>query len=163
MKPTTEVTTQESTHSNASSGCPVPSKKTVDEADPSYRLNVIPLRVPALRERRSDIPQLVILFLEQTAKRTGKPIGSISQKTMDLLVEYSWPGNIQELQNVIERGVVLSKGSVLRLGADFLPLETSHSSTDEELAAEPTSAATLESIQRQHILQVLDQTGWLMS
>ncbi len=119
--------------------------------------------MPALRERRSDIPQLVTLFLEQMAKRTGKPIASVSQKTMDLLVDYSWPGNIRELQNVIERGVVLSKGPVLKLGADLLPVETSHSGTDHELVAGPESAATLESIQRQHILRVLDQTGWLMS
>ncbi len=132
-------------------------------SDLYYRLNVIPLRVPALRERRSDIPQLVLLFLEQTAKRTGKAVGSVSQKTMDLLVDYSWPGNIRELQNVIERGVVLSKGPVLKLGTDLLPVETTQSGTDHEVAAEPESTATLESIQRQHILRVLDQVEWVMS
>ncbi|MEO6982188.1 MAG: sigma 54-interacting transcriptional regulator [Edaphobacter sp.] len=132
-------------------------------SDLYYRLNVIPLRVPSLRERRSDIPQLVLLFLEQTAKRAGKPIGSVSQKTMDLLVDYSWPGNLRELQNVIERGVVLSKGPVLKLGADLLPVETSHVGNNVESVIEPESAATLENIQRQHILRVLDQTGWLVS
>ncbi|MEO6816374.1 MAG: hypothetical protein ABI177_06715 [Edaphobacter sp.] len=81
---------------------------------------------------------------------------------MDLLVDYAWPGNIRELQNVIERGVVLSKGPILKLGADLLPLETTLKETELEVAdAEP--AATLEGVQRQHILRVLEQTGWVMS
>lgn len=78
-------------------------------SDLYYRLNVIPLHVPALRERRSDIPQLVQAFLQKYTKRMGKPIESVSRDAMKLLVDYSWPGNIRELQNVIERGVVLSR------------------------------------------------------
>ncbi|MEA2538917.1 MAG: formate hydrogenlyase transcriptional activator [Acidobacteriaceae bacterium] len=132
-------------------------------SDLYYRLNVVPLRVPALRERRSDIPQLVISFLEQSARRMGKSVASVSQKTMDLLMDYSWPGNIRELQNVIERGVVLSRGSMLKLGADLLPVEADHDASDHEVPYEPDTAATLESIQRQHILRVLNQTGWLVS
>jgi transcriptional regulator with PAS, ATPase and Fis domain len=67
----------------------------------------------------------------------GKSIESISQKTMDLLIDYSWPGNIRERQNVIERGVVLSKGSILKLGADLLPVEMSHDVTDHEVRMSP--------------------------
>jgi formate hydrogenlyase transcriptional activator len=132
-------------------------------SDLYYRLNVVPLRVPALRERRADIPQLVISFLEQSTRRMGKSVASVSQKTMDLLMDYPWPGNIRELQNVIERGVVLSRGSMLKLGADLLPVEADHDASDHEVPYEPDIAATLESIQRQHILRVLNQTGWLVS
>ena len=105
-------------------------------SDLYYRLNVIPLRVPALRERRSDIPEMVMAFLQQSAKRMGKPVQSVSRETMRLLVDYSWPGNIRELQNVIERGVVLSKGSILKLGADLLPIEESDTSIEPESIAE---------------------------
>ena len=132
-------------------------------SDLYYRLNVIPLRVPALRERRSDIPQLVTFFLAQSARRMGKSIESVSQKTMDLLMDYSWPGNIRELQNVIERGVVLSKGSILKLGADLQPVEMPQNVSEHDVPYEPEATATLESIQRQHILRVLKQTGWLVS
>ena len=79
--------------------------------------------MPALRDRRADIPELAMSFLQQSAKRMGKPMQSVSHETMSLLVDYSWPGNIRELQNVIERGIVLSKGPVLKLGADLLPIE----------------------------------------
>ena len=132
-------------------------------SDLYYRLNVIPLRVPALRDRKSDIPQLVIAFLQQSAKRTGKSIQSVSQATMRLLVEYSWPGNIRELQNVIERGVVLSRGSILRLGADLLPIEASDMSIGSEAIDETIASNSLEEVQRQHILRMLERTGWVIS
>ncbi len=132
-------------------------------SDLYYRLNVIPLRVPALRDRKSDIPQLVIAFLQQSAKRTGKSIQFVSQETMRLLVEYSWPGNIRELQNVIERGVVLSRGSILRLGADLLPIEASDMSIGSEAIDETIASNSLEEVQRQHILRMLERTGWVIS
>jgi formate hydrogenlyase transcriptional activator len=132
-------------------------------SDLYYRLKVIPLYVPALRERRSDIPQMVTAFLQQSAKRMGKPVGSVSQETMSLLVEYSWPGNIRELQNVIERGVVLSRGSTLHLGADLLPVDAPDSSAEEPANAQPKNADSLEEIQRQHIRRVLERTGWVIS
>jgi transcriptional regulator with GAF, ATPase, and Fis domain len=132
-------------------------------SDLYYRLNVIPLRVPALRDRKSDIPQLVIAFLQQSAKRMGKSIQSVSQATMRLLVEYSWPGNIRELQNVIERGVVLSRGSILRLGADLLPIEASDMSIGSEAIDETIASNSLEEVQRQHILRMLERTGWVIS
>ena len=132
-------------------------------SDLYYRLNVIPLRVPALRDRKSDIPQIVMAFLRQAAKRMGKSIESVSQETMKLLVDYSWPGNIRELQNVIERGVVLSKGSILRLGADFLPLDASDIRIAPGVITEAKNNDSLDEVQRQHILQVLAKTSWVIS
>lgn len=132
-------------------------------SDLYYRLNVIPLQVPALRNRRSDIPQLVMAFLQQSAKRMGKAIESVSQETMRLLVEYPWPGNIRELQNVIERGVVLSRGTVLRLGDDLLPIETPECCMEPDGTDGSGGGDSLEAVQRQHILRVLDKTGGVIS
>jgi formate hydrogenlyase transcriptional activator len=130
-------------------------------SDLYYRLNVIPLYVPALRERRSDIPELVMSFLRKYAKRMGKPIESVSRGAMKLLVDYPWPGNIRELQNVIERGVVLSRGTVLRLGPDLLPVESE--TTMQLAAAEDGDGESLEEMQRQHILRVLEKTDGVIS
>jgi formate hydrogenlyase transcriptional activator len=132
-------------------------------SDLYYRLNVIPLHVPALRDRRSDIPQMVMAFLQQYAKRMGKLVHSVSRETMSLLVDYSWPGNIRELQNVIERGVVLSRNSILKLGADLLPIEASDTSMAPEAGGETKANDSLEEVQRQHILRVLERTGWVIS
>jgi formate hydrogenlyase transcriptional activator len=134
-------------------------------SDLYYRLNVIPLHVPALRERRSDIPELVRFFLERSSKRIGKTSPAVSRETMKLLVDYPWPGNIRELQNIIERGVVLSKGSVINLGPDFLPIDESYKPAMLEHAStfEFDSTASLEDVERQHILQALKKTGWLIS
>ncbi|MGJ5814565.1 sigma-54 interaction domain-containing protein [Paludibaculum fermentans] len=132
-------------------------------SDLYYRLNVIPLRVPALRERRSDIPELVMAFLEQSARRMGKPVQVVSPETMRLLVEHSWPGNIRELQNVIERGVVLTKSSMLQLGPDLLPIEGPDPVCEAGSNIETGSSDSLEEIQRQHILRVLERTGGVIS
>src|SRR5262252_3869973 len=129
-------------------------------ADLFYRLNVLPLTLPPLRERRSDIPLLASFFVERFSRQFAKQITGISQDTMDVLSRYSWPGNIRELQNVIERAVVLSPGSVLRLGKDLLPVaveEAEHDSTSaSEVAA--SSPDALENVERSHILQVLQDT-----
>ena len=90
-------------------------------ADLYYRLNVLPIVLPPLRQRRSDIPLLTVFFVERFARQFGKQITGIAQDTMDLLSRYDWPGNIRELQNVVERAVVLSRGPILKLGADLLP------------------------------------------
>jgi formate hydrogenlyase transcriptional activator len=132
-------------------------------SDLYYRLNVVPLRVPALRDRRSDIPDMVMEFLKQYASRMGRPVHSVSQESMRLLVDYSWPGNIRELQNVIERGVFLSKGPILRLGPDLLPVEASDAFTEPDAAVRPEEGDSLETIQRQHILRILQRTGWVIS
>jgi formate hydrogenlyase transcriptional activator len=80
-----------------------------------YRLNVFPIRVPALRERKEDIPLLVRHFVQQFSQRNNRVINTIPSETMEALVRYHWPGNIRELQNVIERAVILSKGTMLNV------------------------------------------------
>ncbi len=134
-------------------------------SDLYYRLNVIPLHVPTLSERRSDIPEIVMFFLEQASKRIGKVTQSVSQETMNLLLDYPWPGNIRELQNIIERGVILSKGSVLDLGPDLLPrieLNNAISGEPPTLFQNP-STASLEEVERQHIVHVLNASDWKIS
>src|SRR5262245_49954807 len=91
-------------------------------SDLYYRLNVFPIQVPPLRERRSDIPQLVMFFLDRFAKRFGRGVTKVSDATLDRLIAYPWPGNVRELQNVIERVVVTSQGPVLELDQDLLPV-----------------------------------------
>ena len=137
-------------------------------SDLFYRLNVFPIEVPPLRERRSDIPQLAMLFLARFAKKFGKNIRSIPRATLDRLTNYSWPGNVRELQNVIERAAILSHSSVLELEADLIPelLPTDSSSLRDNPAerVEPPIVAaagptTLEDMERAHILAVLNQTS----
>ena len=90
-------------------------------SDLFYRLNVFPVELPSLRDRRSDIPLLVNFFLERFANKFGRKIDAVQKETMDLLMDYAWPGNIRELQNIIERAVVLSAGPVLTVDPAFLP------------------------------------------
>jgi formate hydrogenlyase transcriptional activator len=136
-------------------------------ADLFYRLNVFPLRVPPLRERTSDIPQLAMFFLSRFAKRFGRQVDTIASETMDRLVSYPWPGNIRELQNVIERAVVLSQGPALELDRDLLPAparlgpEPSVERSAERgrsVAKTATSglAAALEETERAHIVAALE-------
>ena len=134
-------------------------------ADLFYRLNVLPLTLPPLRERRSDIPLLSSFFVEKFSRQFGKQISGISQDTMDALSRYSWPGNIRELQNVIERAVVLCPGAVLRLGKDLLPVSADsyeETASDVEVPAAQPSANSLESVERAHIVQVLQDTGGII-
>ena len=146
-------------------------------SDLFYRLNVLPLHVPALRERQSDIPQILAFFLTHYSRKMGKMIDTISPETMERLVKYSWPGNIRELRNVIERGVVLSPISGLTLAPDLLPPEifqidsvpgsvpVRSGSMDTVLqvpghAGPPADTPSLEEVERRHILNVLEQSGW---
>jgi formate hydrogenlyase transcriptional activator len=142
-------------------------------ADLFYRLNVIPLDVPPLRDRSPDIPKLVMFFLERFSKKFDKWFDSVSQATMDRLVDYGWPGNVRELQNIIERAVVLSQGPVLALNADLLPAEVSDvradpsgDNGDHTIAiaggSSTRSSTSLEEIERLHILMVLQETGGLI-
>jgi formate hydrogenlyase transcriptional activator len=130
-------------------------------ADLFYRLNVLPLLLPPLRERRSDIPLLAAFFVDRFSRQFGKHITGMSQDTMDVISRYPWPGNIRELQNIIERAVVLCPGTVLRLDKDLLPV-TRQDSQPEEAPAIPNSRAdspdSLQSVERAHILQVLQET-----
>jgi formate hydrogenlyase transcriptional activator len=136
-------------------------------ADLFYRLNVFPIEVPPLRERNSDIPQLVMFFLTRFARRFGKTISAVAPVTMDRLLRYPWPGNIRELQNVIERAVILSPGAVLALGEDLLPASADPGSTlrPSVATAEPGGQlplGTLEAMERGHMLSVLEHTGWVV-
>jgi formate hydrogenlyase transcriptional activator len=89
-------------------------------ADLYYRLNVFPIMLPPLRERKDDIPLLVEHFVEGYAKKAGKNITSIDTKTLELCMEYDWPGNIRELQNVVERAVIVSEGGTLFIAESWL-------------------------------------------
>jgi len=125
-------------------------------ADLFYRLNVFPVRIPSLRQRPEDIPLLVRHFAQQYARRMNKEIASISSETMSALCRYSWPGNIRELQNVVERAVIVSKDSQLRV-----PLSDLKSHTAPSQDGGPNQ--TLEEAERAHILATLKQTRWVIS
>jgi formate hydrogenlyase transcriptional activator len=134
-------------------------------ADLFYRLNVLPLEVPPLRARQSDIPQLVMFFLSRFSKKFGKKVETVSQETMERLVAYPWPGNVRELQNVVERAVVLSRGPVLELDRDLLPVppaltaESHVPAAASRAAGEDRQLPTLDEMERRHILAALKQTG----
>jgi PAS domain S-box-containing protein len=119
-----------------------------------YRLNVFPIHLPALREREGDIPLLVQYFVHKFAANFGKKIDRISERMMAGLQRYQWPGNIRELEHVIERAVILSEGSELE------PIEWLSQPNGKAGAAK---TQTLEEIERQHIVDVLDQTNWRVS
>jgi formate hydrogenlyase transcriptional activator len=115
-----------------------------------YRLNVFPIAIPPLRQRLEDIPMLVAHFVHRYAERMAKQIEKITSDAMEKLVRYSWPGNIRELQNCIERAVILTKGDVLQLSA--LPSS----------AAVSTEPVTLEEAERDHILNALRDSHWVV-
>jgi PAS domain S-box-containing protein len=118
-----------------------------------YRLNVFPIRLPALRERRDDIPMLVEHFVQKCSRRLNKHITSIPRKTMNALVQWDWLGNIRELENFIERSVILTQGSVL--AAPLSELQAS--------SAENGQLETLADAERQHILRALRDSQGLIS
>jgi formate hydrogenlyase transcriptional activator len=138
-------------------------------SDLFYRLNVFPLELPPLRERRSDIPQLVAFCVSRFSKRFGKKIDGVSRESMENLVNYPWPGNIRELQNVIERAVVLSMEPTLRLDRDLAPvapstngMETPETDAPKPQQADlnaPTQLLTLDEVDRNHILAALQHAG----
>jgi len=115
-----------------------------------YRLNVFPLTVPPLRQRKGDIPLMVQAFIERYSRKLGKQITSIQKETMKSLQEYPWPGNVRELESIIERAVILCPGPALQL-ADKLDISSS-----------PMSSAmrTLEEVERNQILKILSETRW---
>src|SRR5262249_40519884 len=125
-------------------------------SDLYYRLNVFPVVLPPLRERRDDIPMLARHFVQRFARRMGRQIETIPAAVMDVLVRYPWPGNIRELQNVIERAVILSPGPALQIPLGELPPPAAP-------ADAPAGAViTLADAEREHILGVLRETGWVL-
>jgi formate hydrogenlyase transcriptional activator len=125
-------------------------------SDLYYRLNVVPILLPPLRKRPEDIPLLVQHFVRRFARKFGKTTDMISSDTMEALKRYPWPGNIRELENVIERAVVLSSGPVLRIA---------HHDLNSRIAPGQNTdrPQTLEEVERNHILTILKETRWLLS
>ncbi len=153
-------------------------------SDLFFRVNVFPIRAPALRERREDIPLLVHLFVERFARDMGKGIEGVSRQTMERLAAYDWPGNVRELQNIIERAMVLARGPVLELSPDSLlaPSIVERPVPGTSTAAVPTAVpqsppgspasavapsgapgpASLEEVRKQHILRALERCDWVI-
>lgn len=119
-----------------------------------YRLNVFPVKLPALRERKQDIPYLVHHFLVKYTRKIGKSIDGVPRGIMTKLLAYDWPGNIRELENIIERAVIVNRGNRLEPG-DWLPGKIG--------ADTPSELSTLEEVEREHIVKVLEATRWRVS
>jgi formate hydrogenlyase transcriptional activator len=135
-------------------------------SDLFFRLNVFPIQVPALRERHGDIPLLVRHFAQQFSKRMNKTIDTISSDTMDALTRYHWPGNIRELQNIIERAVITSAGPVLKVDVADLKISRSSSPAEKSSAQGSTNHGlhnVLEETERQQILKALKQSNWVVA
>ncbi len=122
-------------------------------ADLFYRLNVFPIHMPPLRERKEDIPLLVHHFCRKYEPKLGRQIQLVPKNVLDILQAYDWPGNIRELENVIERALIISRGNILELG-DWLP----HAYNIPILSA--TKEKTLFEVEKKHILDTLEMTGW---
>ena len=141
-------------------------------SDLFYRLNVFPIHIPALRERREDVPLLVRYFVQKFSRRLNKSVEYVPADAMDALTNYSWPGNVRELENLIERAVLLSPGKELRVPLSELKSNALANAGENSLAssssftafASPASStssiSTLEEAERQHILRALKQTQW---
>jgi len=125
-------------------------------SDLYYRLNVFPITIPPLRERPGDIPALVRHFVQHAARRMNRAIDTIPCETMEALMQYPWPGNIRELENIIERGVILSPGPVLRVPIQDLRTRVAPGHNHGQ-------SQTLEEIERKHILATLKDTRWVLS
>jgi formate hydrogenlyase transcriptional activator len=130
-------------------------KRNEFRSDLYYRLNVFPITLPPLRERRDDIPALVEHFVEIYAHRMNKQIEHISPETLSALVSYQWPGNIRELQNFIERSVIFTTGNTLQP-----PLA---SLTSNAVELQSAGAVTLEDAERDHIRKALEETRWVVA
>jgi formate hydrogenlyase transcriptional activator len=130
-------------------------EKAVEEGafrqDLYYRLNVFPITIPPLRERGADIPPLVWAFVNEFTEKMGKPIESVSRKSMEALQSYPWPGNVRELRNVIERAMIRATGGTLHVPAP------------SRKPGAVGKGMTLEAVEREHIIGVLERTGWRVS
>jgi transcriptional regulator with GAF, ATPase, and Fis domain len=129
----------------------------VFRADLYYRLGVFPIRAPALRERRADIPLLVWFFISELQNRLGKSFDEISARAMDDLTNYNWPGNVRELRNIIERAMILSPGAALELESGF-PGRDGFMRTSSR--AHEGKGETIAEVERAHIEKVLAACDW---
>ncbi len=141
-------------------------------SDLFYRLNVFPLRVPPLRERPGDIPLLVRHFVQQYARRMNRAIDTIPSETMQVLIDYDWPGNIRELQNLMERAVILSPGPVLKVPlaglqnraarGESLNKASFPNGSSNKIDTLAAGIGTLEDAERRHITGALNATNWVV-
>jgi two-component system response regulator HydG len=127
-------------------------------ADLYYRLNVIPIRIPPLRQRKDDIPLLAEHFLKIYCESADKPLKTISGEALDVLMRYEWPGNVRELENALERSVILQDNRVI--APEDLPERLRHARADSRGSIVSTSNLTLEELEKEYLLKVLDETGW---
>ncbi len=129
-------------------------------ADLYYRINVVPIHVPALRERKEDIPILVAHLVDKHARLLGLPRKQFSSEALASLTAYDWPGNVRELENLVQRCLLLSDGPVI--GPEDIPLalELGHSGQRRATFEEGEGDLTLEELEKRHILRVLERTGW---
>ena len=136
-------------------------KKAVEEGkfreDLYYRLNVFPIKLPALRERKEDIPELTYFFLKKYSELMNKEIEGISSNAMDFLLGYDFPGNVRELENTIERAIVIGKSNEIIL--DDLSLE----GTNDNYAFADDAAGSLEDVEKKYIIKVLGENKWNIS
>ena len=123
-------------------------------SDLFFRLNIFPIRVPPLRDRRDDIPILARHFVREFAARMGRSVDQIDGRALDRLVGYSWPGNVRELANILERAVILCQGRVLQCAHLGLPAA---------VAPAPDTVLTLEEAERRHIIRALERTGGVLA
>ena len=138
-------------------------------SDLLYRLNVFPIHVPPLRERREDVPLLVAFLLQTFSQKLGKSVTQVRQDTMRRLMEYSWPGNVRELQNILERAVILSTNNVLVLDREFtLGVDDARAPVATEAlwpvtsGASSAASASLRDAERRHIESALAATNWVI-
>jgi formate hydrogenlyase transcriptional activator len=125
-----------------------------------YRLNVYPIVLPPLRERREDIKLLAEVFLQEASLRLGRLFDPIPKEVLESLIRHVWPGNVRELKNVIDRAAVISTGSWLELPEHWAIPIRSFSREFNRFSTPSRQGATLEEFQRSHILRVMQQTGW---
>jgi PAS domain S-box-containing protein len=134
-------------------------------ADLFYRLNVFPITIPALRDRREDIPLLVQFFAQKYGPRVSRRIEAVDGESMRHLVDYHWPGNIRELENIIERALILGNSPTLLIDPEVFAVATNFNQPSTTVAiVQPAgdSDSDLESVQREHILKTLRKTNWVI-
>ena len=123
-----------------------------------YRLNVIPIHIPPLRERRDDIPLLVDHFLRRYCEAAGKPLKTVSPEAFEILMRYDWPGNVRELENALERAIILQEGHVIK--PEDLPERMRSTTPGSKASVITASNLTLDELEREYMLKVLEETGW---
>ena len=140
-------------------------------ADLFYRLNVFPVKLPPLRERLDDIPLLVQFFVQKYGPRVGRRLDAVEQQTMDRLLKYPWPGNIRELENIIERALILASSSVLTIDPEILPVQAAKPAAQSGGAVgndkamddgDAKAEGDLNSVQRDHIVSTLQKANWVV-